>query len=214
MEKRMTSTYSPDQLSPTSGRPHDVLEINSLSTCFNEDEGAVRLLLLLSPTCSLCLQGASEIEDTVLKKVSEDDVRVYAVWLPILKTDTAERVAQAMRRLSDSRVLHFWDGRAEFADKYSRVLRLEADLQGWTMGSIFSRLVAAYNCSLQYRGPSPAWDVYLLFGRTAQWEGEPPAPDFWMHQLKLLKLNRLNGPKFAGEVKRLLRQPAAKTTND
>jgi hypothetical protein len=139
---------------------------------------------------------------------------VYAVWLPILKTDTAERVAKAMGRLSDSRVRHFWDNKAELAEKYSHVLGLEADLQGWSIGSIFSRLVAIYNCSLQYSGASPAWDVYMLFGRTAEWKSEPPAPDFWMHQLKLLKLNRLNGSKFADEVNRLLSQPAGKTTND
>lgn len=209
----MTSTYAGNQLSLTTDRPHKMLGVDSLSTCFNEDEGTVRMLLLLSPTCSLCLQGASEIEDMVLKKINEADVRVYAVWLPILKTDSADRVAHAMGRLPDSRVRHFWDNRAELAGKYSHVLGLEADLQGW-ISSIFSRLVAAYNCSLHYSGPSPAWDVYMLFGQTAQWKGEPPAPDFWMHQLKLLKLNRLNGPKFASEVKRLLRQPAAKATND
>jgi len=210
----MTSIYPPDQLSPLSSKPPELLEINSLSTCFNEDDGAVRMLLLLSPTCSLCLEGASEIEDTVLKKVSEAAVRVYAVWLPILKTDTADRVAQAMGRLPDSRVRHFWDSKAELAEKYSHVLGLEADLEGWSITSIFSRLVAAYNCSLGYSGPSPAWDVYMLFGRTAEWKSGPPAPDFWMHQLKLLKLNRLNGPRFAGEVSRLLRQPAAKVRDD
>jgi hypothetical protein len=25
--------------------------------------------------------------------------------------------------------------------------------------------------------------VYLLYGATSQWEKEPAAPDFWMHQL-------------------------------
>lgn len=150
----------------------------------------------------------------VLKKIHEADVRVYAVWLPILKTDSAERVALARGRLTDSRVRHFWDTRAELAGEYSHVLGLEVDHQGWSIGSIFSWLVAAYNCSLHYRGPSPAWDVYMLFGQTAQWKGEPPAPDFWMHQLKLLKPNRLNGPKFASEVRRLLRQPGGNATSD
>jgi hypothetical protein len=54
----MTSTYAGDQL--TTDRPHEMLGVDALSTCFNEDEGTVRMLLLLSPTCSLCLQGASE----------------------------------------------------------------------------------------------------------------------------------------------------------
>lgn len=29
-----------------------------------------------------------------------------------------------------------------------------------------------------------AWDVYLVYGRSARWDGaDPPVPTFWMHQL-------------------------------
>jgi hypothetical protein len=27
-----------------------------------------------------------------------------------------------------------------------------------------------------------AWDVYVLYGKDAVWDGGPPAPTSWMHQ--------------------------------
>ena len=55
--------------------------------------------------------------------------------------------------------------------------------------------------------PEPAWDVYLVFGKSVRWKGaDPPHPDFWMQQLVAAqgKAPHLDGAVFAKEVARLL----------
>src|SRR6516165_1153098 len=41
----------------------------------------------------------------------------------------------------------------------------------------------AYSSILHLPSGLPAWDVYLVFGPEVHWEGSPPAPTYWMHQL-------------------------------
>lgn len=132
----------------------------------------------------MCLRGASEVQSKVLEKIKDPDVRVYAVYLPILRGDAEGSVTDATKRLPDGRVSYFWDGKGETGQSYSRVLRL---------------------------GPGqPAWDVYMVFNRGAQWASDPPAPDYWMHQLGGVDPERrLDGDKFAGETNKLL-QPGKK----
>jgi hypothetical protein len=42
-------------------------------------------------------------------------------------------------------------------------------------------LGTAYQSTLGLSGM--AWDVDILFDRTAAWHGTPPTPAYWMHQL-------------------------------
>jgi hypothetical protein len=182
-----------------------VQKLEALPSIFNDEKGTVRLLLLLSPTCTECLRGASEIKEHVLEKIGNDDVRVYAVWLPILSADKQDRVVVATRRLADPRVRHFWDGAAKLSAEYPLILNFEDDRPGVDLYSLFRRLLALYNDLFQCASNAlPAWDVYLLFDRRAEWQSEPPTPSFWMHQLTLSKAKRLKGPAFAREVIRLL----------
>lgn len=53
----------------------------------------------------------------------------------------------------------------------------------------------------------PAWDVYLLYGPDARWDGaDPPKPTFWMHQLggPFVNAPRLEPRAFADQLARLL----------
>jgi hypothetical protein len=60
-------------------------------------------------------------------------------------------VPEATRIASDPRLHHYWDGENRLGDVYRSVLAL----------------------------PGPAWDVFMLFDRTARWsEGLPPEPAF------------------------------------
>ena len=107
------------------------------------------------------------------------DLRVYAVWVPILRTDVRLTVPRATTRLPDERVSHYWDAEGELAKAYSRLLRLPDSL--------------------------PAWDVYLVFDRDARWDAEPPPPTHWMHQLPVgPPAQRLDANRLAGEVGKLL----------
>ncbi len=107
------------------------------------------------------------------------DLRVYAVWVPILWSDWRFAVSRATTRLPDARVGHFWD----------------AD----------GTLVKAYSTILQLSEGRPAWDVYLLFDRNAEWMDQPPAPRDWMHQLPRAPAERrLDGDALAAKARRLL----------
>lgn len=107
-------------------------------------------------------------------------MRVYAVWAPILFSDSYFTVPFATRRLPDPRVSHYWDGDGELVRGYAPVLKLDEG--------------------------QPAWDVYFVFNRDAEWRDGVPVPDYWMHQLDLAPERKLDGRKLADEIERLLRQ--------
>ncbi len=107
-------------------------------------------------------------------------MRVYAVWVPILMPDSYYTVPRATSRLPDARVSHYWDGDGV--------------------------LVRAYAPVLQLKEGQPAWDVYFVFDRDAEWRDGVPVPAYWMHQLDLAPERTFNGRKLAAEVERLLQQ--------
>ncbi len=108
------------------------------------------------------------------------DLRVYAVWVPMLRIDFSLAVSRATTWLPDKRVDQFWDAEGELPRAYSRILRLPDS--------------------------RPAWDVYLVFDREARWGAEPPAPAQWMHQLGGgPPARRLDAKRLAGEVDELLK---------
>lgn len=58
----------------------------------------------------VCLRGASATEQ-ILGELSDQPVRVFVVWEPVLLTDWAAPSTSTLRRLSDSRVAQYWDKR-------------------------------------------------------------------------------------------------------
>lgn len=91
----------------------------------------------------------------MLKRVSDEQLRVYVVWIPALFADDQEDAVEAAAEFADPRVSHFWDKRKEVGKSFGRTLEI----------------------------PIMAWDVYLLFGESAQFGVDAPMPMFWMHQL-------------------------------
>jgi len=166
-----------DGATAAAGLPYST-DLAELRTRFNHDKGKVRVVMLLSPTCPMCLHGASEIETKVLEAVKNPGIRIYAVSVPILDSDAEPTVARATARVPDTRVSRYWDARGELVKAYARTLSL---------------------------GERPAWDVYLLYGPEVEWTAEPPAPRSWMHQLQGLDpARRLDGERFAAEVTALV----------
>lgn len=141
-------------------------DLGELYAKFNADKGKVRLLMLLSPTCPPCLWGASEVQSKTLAQITDQDLRIFSVWVPILKSDTQESISQAALQLTDDRVSQFWDAEGELAKKFSRIMQLGEG--------------------------QPAWDVYFVFNRDAEWLSQPPVPDFWLHQLNLAPEKRFD----------------------
>ncbi|HEX6624987.1 MAG TPA: hypothetical protein VF064_14855 [Pyrinomonadaceae bacterium] len=116
----------------------------------------------------------------MLGRIKSDDVRVDVVWVPSLPADDESKVPAATAKIPDERASHYWDEKGALVKAYGRVLRLG---DGET-----------------------AWDVYYVYGRDAEWGGEPPAPGFFMDQVGLPGGQPLDGDKLAAEMRRLLRQ--------
>lgn len=82
--------------------------VAEIKGAFNASSDEVRVLLLVSPTCPVCLQGASAAE-RILKQFAGRPLRVFVVWEPVLPTDWAPPSTATMGRITDSRVSQFWD---------------------------------------------------------------------------------------------------------
>ena len=87
------------------------------------------------------------MQENILERYPDAEVRVFAVWLPALSTDQRFEVADLM---VDERVEHFWDG-------------------GRVVGDAVRDLVGAPEDQL-------VWDVFLAFGPDARWTDRPPQP--------------------------------------
>ena len=108
----------------------------------------------------------------MLTKFDEGSLRTYVVWVPLSRAMERD-VPRATSEIPDPRALHYWDGEAQLVAGYREVLGMN----------------------------EPAWDIYLLYGRDARWEGErPPVPRYWMHQLGSKRRPRVNAPFWDARV--------------
>ena len=141
---------------PTSQGSVRPLDSRELRDWFNASSGSVRVISLLSPTCPYCQAGHGVLK-TVFDKTASSDLKAFLVWLPMLVGDDPEAAVRQAATFTDPRLTEGWDG-------------------GRAIGDLFAQRLAL-------RGT--AWDVYLLYDRGVRWEGtDPPAPSFWMHQLR------------------------------
>lgn len=115
----------------------------------------------------------------MLDKVKDQDVGVYAVWLPILGIDSKASLPMATKRFSDPRVRQYWDAKAELSRSYAPVLKTDV-----------------------------AWDVYMLFDRNAEWKDTPPVPVYVMDKIGLEVGRPLDGPELAKQLEALRNVPA------
>ena len=84
------------------------------------------------------------MQNQLLAQYPSKEFRVYAVWLPMLWSDSREKWDGT--NMPDNRVIHYWDG--------ERVI-----------GQWFAREIDDYE--------GVAWDVYYLYGPDATWETVP-----------------------------------------
>lgn len=149
-------------------RPHTTLgaAAGQFRAGFNADTANVRVVMLVSPTCGVCLRGAADIQKALLAKQPDPRLRAYVVWVPKLNGGEKD-VPVATRLAPDERATHYWDGQGGLMRAYTQTLAL----------------------------PEDAWDGYLLYDPGTRWDGElPPRPPFWMHQLGSHGRPRVPGP--------------------
>jgi hypothetical protein len=130
-----------------------------------------RLLFLVSPTCEICVSGTMAAAHTVLSLPHTEDFRLYILWLPVLEADTSQAAERVQGRLpADHRLEHFWDDDLLLSRAYHRLLQLGE----------------------RPRRHRVAWDIFLLYGAGILWHEAPPVPEFWMHQLFLEDVPKLD----------------------
>ncbi len=113
-----------------------------------------------------------------MKDIPSEDLRMYVVWLPILRSDDRFSAYLRSPEYKDDRVSYFWD---------------DDQLTGIEWADVID-----YN--------QVAWDIYFLYGKDTPWDESPSKPDYWMHQLGQLqdKALFLNGDTLVEEIEKLL----------
>jgi hypothetical protein len=123
---------------------------------FNQSAKAERVVLLMSPTCPVCLVGSSQVE-AILERHRAGKIRVFAVWEPMLPTDWGRPNSHVLERLSDPRVIQVWDSH-----------RLIAGLV--EQGASGRRPRCCHRNGAW-------WDVIATYPPGSQWSGSAPAPE-------------------------------------
>lgn len=152
---------------------------------FNQSKGAVRLLFVVDPTCGGCLRGMDEMNKDLLAKTADPRLQTFVVHVPVIGATSAD-VAPSMKLLQNANVKHYWNASGAFGRELAKAVGLR---QG---------------DALVY-----AWDVWLIYGPEAVWDGvSPPQPRRLMHQLRAFQgsseFTRLDSEVFAREVHQLL----------
>jgi hypothetical protein len=189
--------------------PYTVLDdqASQLRADFNRKVGSVRLLFVVDPICPGCLRGLVDMNRDLLEGTVAPRLQTFVVHEPVLgaarlatwlRPAGGRDIPKAAQLLHNPQVQHYWNSSGAFGRLLSGAVGLENG-----------------------KGPVYAWDVWLLYGPEAKWEGtDPPRPRLLMHQLSALrdsgKFPHLNSRDFAQQVQALLAQlpppPAAPAT--
>jgi len=139
--------------------------LDDLREAFNDASDRKRLLLLLSPTCSVCLRGASAVQD-ILRSAS-DPLAVFVVWEPVIRTDLAPPTNGTLSRISDSRARQYWDNDLSLSSYLVSVARANPS---WVRPGDRERVIDEGVI---------VWDVALVFPAGPVWDSSLPQPSFY-----------------------------------
>ncbi|WP_218673865.1 hypothetical protein, partial [Candidatus Entotheonella palauensis] len=116
-------------------------------------------------------------------KPDRKDGNAPLVWLPVLENDSIEAAAgMRVRFADDGRAWHFWDDGLRVSQAYHRVLQFDQ----------------------RQRRHRVAWDIFLLYRAGVTWGKTPPVPDFWMHQLFLDDVPKLEIETLRRELEQMI----------
>ena len=166
-------------------------DTSALRHGFNAAAAVPRLVFLVSPTCDVCVSGALSAAQAVLSLPRTSAFRLYILWLPVLANDTLQATAAVRARLpADNRVMHFWDRDLIVSRAYHGVLQL----------------------GQRQRRHRVAWDLFLLYGAGIVWTDAPPVPGFWMHQLFLDDVPKLDVAALKRHLEQLIHGVTGRTS--
>jgi len=164
-----------------------IRDVEALPASFDAGANSPKLVILVSPTCPICLDGVVVVRES-LAELGSVDVAVHVVWVPVLNGDTPGAARDSARLLGETtqvlgetiQVAHYWDADRALSDRYRDLLGLEE------------------------RGRTVAWDLYLIYERGARWTADPPIPRIWMHQLLLDDVPELERSLLVGHLRQIL----------
>jgi len=179
------------QNQPTRSASYTVLDDqgSQLRTDFNRGVGSVRLLFVVDPICPTCLRGLDDLNDALLGHTQDPRLKTLVVHVPVLHPAAQPKdIPPAAQLLHNANVRHYWNPSGAFGNLLSKAVGLRSgDRQVY------------------------AWDVWLIYGPDAKWEGTaPPRPRLLMQQLGALRgsteFPHLDSQVFAQQVQALLAQ--------
>jgi hypothetical protein len=176
---------------PTGSASYTVLDDpgSELRADFNRSVGSVRLLFVVDPICPTCLRGLDDLNDALLGHTQDPRLRTFVVYVPVLHPPALPKdIPPAAQLLHNANVRHYWNPSGSF-------------------GNLLSKAVGLKSGNRQLY----AWDVWLIYGPEAKWEGaDPPRPRLLMQQLGALRgsteFPHLDSQAFARQVQALLAQ--------
>jgi hypothetical protein len=152
----------------------------TLPAAFDAAANSLKLVVLVSPTCPICLDGVAVVRES-LAELGSADVAVHVVWVPVLKGDTPDAAQDSARLFGNTvQAAHYWDVDRALSSRYFDLLGLEA------------------------RGRTVAWDLYLIYERGARWTAEPPMPKVWLQQLLLDDVPELDRSVLVSQLRQML----------
>ncbi len=145
--------------------------LSDFKSDFNADNGKLRLVMYVSPTCGGCLLGAKETQKSVLATIDSPELAAYVIWAP--KNGGREsHVDRVLNLVTDTRASQYWDGEGS--------------------------AVAAYDAMFGIEG-RPCAGVFMLYPADAVWEDQsPPMPDYFV-DAHAREFSRTAGQQYDGE---------------
>lgn len=128
--------------------------LGQLKEQFNRDRGSLRLIVLMSPTCPACVNGAQWIQEYIMQRNPKLNLRVYSVWYEMYPGDSPKAFPKARTFLSDMRVTHYWDQPKEVGRWFQKALPSD------------------------YKGEIQ-WDAFYLYGTDSVWDDQPSSLLVW-----------------------------------
>lgn len=128
--------------------------VEPLRQAFNAASDRPRLVALLSPTSRAGVEGARALAEMVVG--SGADLTVMVVWVDVLHGDNASEAERSAAAFGP-RVRQYHDPKGRAA---------------WPFG-----------LATLGRERAGVWNTYVFYRPGSTWQGDPPAPDDWLHAM-------------------------------
>lgn len=123
---------------------NNLQSVDEFAQIFDHESGKARLVLLMSPTCPVCVAGANWVEDNILDAYPEADIAVIAVWFNMYPGDQKAKWDPII--IDDARVSHYWNEGKQLGRWYAEE-------------GVYTRF-----------GGDIAWDMFILYGPDSKWD--------------------------------------------